>query len=324
MCIRDSIVTGVNQQATAQLNLSDYLYHLETILPIPDNKDLFKYLFNIRLPYGVRARRCFDFIVQTKEGKKPFSGCLIPITKDNTIEYAITMRDRSDIIEMKKDMDFLKMLVQRQLKRLIPLPVFDMMVDDNLQQVFSSDESAVLCVRLNKVNNKIPDENSYILDESDITQMALSIFDKLVLKYTTITKLRSFNGNFIFVSSLFTKQSVEVSLKNLLDLVTDFAIEIHKNLDYEYLFSASINCGGQIFGSLSGITRTLFDVWGDSMINCFDCLDLVPPGKILFLENAYEKFSNKNDLSLYVVQRELPYKVYVTNSYIGMNFDYNL
>lgn len=320
----DMIITGINQQATAELysTKDDHDGHLlETILPMPDNSTLYKYLFNMRLAYGIRAIRCFDFIVQTKTSKVPYSGCLIPITKDHRMEFAILMRCKSEIIDMQKESRMLKKQVQNQLKRLIPPKVYELLLDDDVPSVFSSDMSCCLAVSLHHVAYRTSDSETYPLDDADITQICLSNFDKLLTKYPMITKLRSFNGCFIFVTSLFTDEPIEVCLKAIIDFFTEFSTIMNKYFEYEILLSGVFTCGGPIFGSLTGITKTLFDVWGAPIIQCFDSLDIVPPGKLLLLEEGYEKLEDKSDFCLFTPHRELDYKVYVTKSPIGMDFN---
>lgn len=310
-------VTGMNQMASAMfgfLHTNEEL-KLNTIIPAEDNQDFYSFILLMKSPYGIKARRSFDFICDTREKPKTkFSGTLIPLYNC----YAISMRDQTEIDEMKNELTALSRSIHSLLRRLVPSYITDVITSDSMPENIISDESAVLamCLKLSPEYVLCEDD----LDEADKTQVCISIVDRVLERYKNISRLRTFNGNFLFITSLFEPESVESKITSLLDFANDVALSINQYLEYKWIVTCTMDFGGPIYSCLTGISKTLFDVFGKELVECFDYLDIVPAGKILFTERAFEKLSDRSKVVPFVPRRKVADQLYILNDFIGMSF----
>ncbi|KAI5512360.1 guanylate cyclase protein [Trichomonas vaginalis G3] len=162
--------------------------------------------------------------------------------------------------------------------------------------------------------------NKLVLDDADITQVCLSLIDRVMMNYKNITRIRPLNGNFIFISGLFKEENANESIVKMIQFANEVAYSINSYTECESLVTCVMSYGGPVYGCMTGISKTVFDVFGMPLVECFDMMDLAPPGKILFVDDAYEMIDDKSKLSPFKANRLVEKKLFVLNSYIGMDF----
>ncbi|EAY21010.1 Adenylate cyclase, putative [Trichomonas vaginalis G3] len=272
-------------------------------------------------PLGIHARKHFEFICQAKiSTRTKYTGTLIPLFTCTDTNYSLIMRDYTDILNMREELNLLNRSVHSLLKRLVPPYISDIMTNNHMKDVFVSHESAVAAMCL-KPSQEIVSQDSDLLDDCDITQVCISIVDKVLGSYQDISRIRTFNGNFLFVTSLFNDDEKTDKVTYLLSFLEEAVAEINKYMMFKMLVSCTISYGGPIYACITGISKTMFDVLGNELTECFDNLDIVPPGKIIFTSEAYDRMKDHSISSQFIPPRQLKKKVYIMNNYLGMNFN---
>lgn len=310
------VVTGANQQAIAQFGHSDMLEDntkIDEIIPRNKNEIFYQFIKNMKTPYGIIAKRSFEFCVKTNEGGEvPFSGTMIPL-KDN--KFGLMMKNQSEVVEMKNEMQTLRKQILMLLKRLLHQEIANKMIADDMPQQITIPEAVVFAATLKRHSENMSDQDLY---NYEITEVCISIIDRLLGKYKTITRMRTLNGDFVFITGLFDEESAEERLKVTLEFAREAAIAIKNFLECSFLLTGSINIGGPIHCSFTGISRTMFDFFSATIVSTYDILDLVPAGKLLLYEEAYNCVENKDMYMLYRPSRELPKNVYILQTYLDM------
>lgn len=165
------------------------------------------------------------------------------------------------------------------------------------------------------------------LDVTDITEITMSIMDRINQKYKNITRIRSFNGCFIFIGNFFNENENESEsdpnecINNMIDFANHCAYAVNKTIEFDSILSCLVDFGGPVYSSLSGISKTIFDFSSQLIVETFDCIDIVPAGKLVLFKECYDNISNKSLFAQFKPPRDIENEFYIMNSYLGMNLE---
>lgn len=318
------IITGFNQMLAAQLGYSVFEangMNLEKIIPVDKNEDFYDYINLMFGPYGVKAIHTFNLTCHSKENCFiEFATYLIPIEKSGRLLFGLLMRNLTEIKIMKDGLQALSKKLQVLLHRIMPRPVANFILSSKAPNIFVCDNCAVLAVALKHQTNIGAKDLKF--DATDISEVAISIMDQELTKYPNIHRIRTFNGVFLFVSGFFTKISPNEAIQDLLNFSNNAAANINRSLEFHSFFAGVINYGGPVFGFMSGITKTLFDMLSKMLIDTFDYIDIAPPGKLVVYKDAYKHLDNKQAFIKYTPNnRNTDREFYIMHSYLGMQFE---
>ncbi|EAX89734.1 adenylate cyclase, putative [Trichomonas vaginalis G3] len=265
---------------------------------------------------GIRARKNFDFFVFTESENKltPFSGVFIPLQNCN---FALILKDQSEIIEMKDELDRLHKQISLVLKRLVHPMIAMKTVLDEMPNLTTKEKCVIFCCQMKTIEYVKPEIELF---DYEITEVCISIFDRLLSKYNKICRMRTFNEDFVFIGGFFDDDSPGERIEEIIKFAQDAANDINHFLECNILLSGSINYGGPVHCGFSGISKTMFDYWSKAIIDCYDILDVVPPGKLLLFEDAYNYINDKSLFIPYRPTREIEQNLFIMQSYLGMGF----
>lgn len=318
----DLIISGCNQQAAADFGYTEEKMVglvIEKIFEENANEEFFSFVCAMFTPMGVIAKRTFNIIGTTRDSTNiEYSAILIPLkTRGILSNFALLMRNMTEIIEMRHELNQLKNNLNVLVRRLFPPPYVSKFIDGSLENVLSASNCSVLCATT-KLHFESKNNESQ-LNESDVTEIVMSLMDRIVQKYKDIIRIRSLNGVFVFVAGFQVERSTGEIVQDLIDFIKECAEAINRSFEYNQVLCGVIKSGGPCFAYLSGITKTVFEMWSEPLMEAFDMIDIVPPGKILMTQTEYEAIDRNESFVVYHPQRDVKFRLYINNDYIGMD-----
>ncbi|EAY02549.1 adenylate cyclase, putative [Trichomonas vaginalis G3] len=216
------------------------------------------------------------------------------------------MRNMSDVNQLKKEFKFEQQKLNTLLWRLVPQKISEKFLTDDLKDIIVGKNCAIMCATA-----KTAVKPELRLTELDVTEIIMSLSDKIMSQNKNIMRLRTFNGTFLFIAGLFEEKSCK---ENIEDLIR-FCDECGKKVKDIFKKKQSL-CGliksGIVYGYMSGISKTIFDVLSDSAIEVFDLIDVVPAGKLCILKDEYEAINDADKRFVaYLPPRDVDVELYI-------------
>ncbi|EAX86871.1 hypothetical protein TVAG_020810 [Trichomonas vaginalis G3] len=328
------VITGCNQQASADLGYRvDDLQgcFLENVLEERRNRPFYEFVCSMFTPLGVCCKRYINVFARSNDMSLiEYNAMLMPILDNNSVyringrgeltHFALLMRNQNEINAMKNELTQLENHVNMQLRRLVPHFIAKKMIDGTIQNSTTVERCAFLVATTRTYNEYISDEDKIVASE-DITELFMSHIDKIIPNYKDIIRIRTLNGVFFFVCGFYQQRDDKENLNTLFNFTKDIAKSITSSIDsynVPILLSFVIKCGGPAHVFLSGISKTLYDIYSETMIEAFEISDVVPCGKVMITSEEYDVLDDRSEFVKYNPDREVKYELYVNHGFIGI------
>lgn len=317
--------TGINRQLTVQLGYTNEELLLQCITVVfekPRNVDFYEFIGMMSSPLGVRARRGFDLYARHKDGDLiPFYGTLVPIFTNGVLSFSMILSNKTAILEMKKEIKELEKKIRITLSKLVPQNVATMMMEHKLPKNFFVKSACFMAVQLKEQTDITEKDNLW--DATYITQVAMSGIDFVIKRFPDIIRVRTFNGNFFFVCGLFNEKPANYCVNTMVSFASECAAAINNSITFASFFTGLISYGGPVYGSMMGVSKTLFEVISPQTYYLFSHLDIVPTGELVMFESAYKHLDNPTMFIGLEPSREVSEPLYVLHTYVGLQFEGN-
>lgn len=299
-------ITGGNQQTAADLGYSSLnSKDLSVIFEPSTNPELYSFIKSMFSPVGVITKKTFTLFATTQSGAKiEYFAVLIPITfKGFLTHFAMLMRNMTEINNMKKDLEQAKTSSIALLKMLMPDELIPKFIDGSIQNFFEVKNTVIFAATIKtKIGYFRGDMR---LQDNDLTEVSMSIMDSVFKQCKNVTRIRTFNGIFVYIAGITEEKTQKENLENMIEFIRLASDGINKAFNHLQVLTGVMRFAGKSYGFMSGIKRCILDFCSEPMIEAFDLIDVVPPEKIMITKDEYEALEKKGNFVGFIPPRSI-------------------